>query len=101
MANGQERRRFPRLDIAEEARVFDENGRELGVVSKASGSGLEINTISASVAESLEAGRRLRITITEPGSRASNVMDVIVRQRQGSSVGMEFIDLTPAEPLEC
>ena len=99
MANDSDRRKFPRLDIQEEARVFDENGGELGIVSKASGGGMEIKASSLPVAQSLDPGKRLRITITEPGSRATNVMDVIVRQRQGSSVGMEFVDVVPDKPL--
>ena len=99
MAADQERRKFPRLDIAEEARVFDENGRDLGIVSKVSGGGIAVQASSLAMAQSLEPGSRLRITITEPGSRATNVVDVIIRQRQGSNVGMEFVDLVPDKPL--
>jgi len=99
MTNDQERRRFPRLDIAEEARVFDANGRQLGIVSKVSGGGIALQASSLAMAQSLELGSRLRITITEPGSRATNVVDVIVRQRQASNVGMEFVDLVPDKPV--
>ena len=99
MPADQERRKFPRLDIAEEARVFDENGRDLGIVSKVSGGGIAVQASSLALAQSLEPGSRLRITITEPGSRATNVVDVIVRQRQGSNVGMEFVNLVPDKPL--
>ena len=98
MTADQERRKFPRLDIAEEARVFDENGRDLGIVSKVSGGGIAVQASSLAMAQSLAPGSRLRITITEPGSRATNVVDVIVRQRQGNSVGLEFVDLVPDKP---
>jgi hypothetical protein len=99
MPNADERRKFPRLDIPEEARVFDENGRELGVVAKVSGGGIALQAASLPVAQSLEPGSKLRITIKETGSRATNVLDVIIRQRQGSSVGMEFVDVVPDKPL--
>jgi len=99
MATDQDRRKFPRLDIPEEARVFDENGRELGIVSKVSGGGMTVQASSLAVAQSLESGSRIRITITEPGSRATNLVDVLVRQRQGSNVGMEFVDVIPNKPL--
>ena len=41
----------------------------------------------------------MRITVVEPGSRASNVLDVIVRASDSKLVGMEFVDLVADEPL--
>ncbi|HJW98513.1 MAG TPA: PilZ domain-containing protein [Terriglobales bacterium] len=95
----RKRRRFPRLAVPEEARVYDETGRELGVVSQVSGNGMNIEASSPAVASSLPAGRRLRITVVEPGSRATNVVDVIVRACEGKLVGMQFVDLVADEPL--
>ena len=93
MSEKNNRRRFPRLDISEEARVYDENGRELGKVGQVSGSGMNIETSSPEVARSLESGRRLRITVLEPGSRTTNVVDVVVRRHEGGRLGMEFVDI--------
>jgi hypothetical protein len=92
MADRNTRRKFPRLDIAEEARIYDENGRELGTIAQVSGNGMSIETTSLPVAQSLQPGQRLRITVLESGSRATNVLDVIIRQREGGKVGMEFVD---------
>jgi len=92
MTKPSNRRRFPRLDVSEEARVYDENGRELGRVAQVSGNGMNIDAASLPVAQSLESGRRLRITVVEPGSRATTVLDVVVRQRDGAKVGMEFLE---------
>lgn len=97
MADRSSRRRFPRLDISEEARVYDENGRELGTIAQVSGGGMNINATS-NAAQSLESGRRLRITVVEPGSSASNVLEVVVRQREGGKIGMEFVDSTLDKP---
>jgi hypothetical protein len=96
-SNRQNRRRFPRLDLNEEARVYDEAGRELGTVSKVGGGGLTLDVKSPEVAQSLDVGRRLRITVTEPGSRATNVVDVIVRSSEAASVGFEFVSSVPDE----
>jgi hypothetical protein len=92
-------RRFPRLPIPEEARVYDQSGRELGTVAEVSGNGMSLKAASLSVAESLEIGRRMRLTIVEPGSRETNVVVVAVRNREGSKLGMEFVEAAPGEPL--
>ena len=92
MTNQTNRRRFPRLEVFEEARVYDEDGRELGTVAQVSGNGMNIDAASLPLAQSLASGHRMRITVVEPGSRATTVLDVVVRQRDGSKVGMEFLD---------
>ena len=92
-------RKFPRLEISEEARVYDENGRELGTVSEVSGSGMSLESGSLLVAQSLEIGHRLRITIVEPGSRATNVVEVVLRYRDGKKLGLEFVEVVPDKPL--
>lgn len=91
-------RKFPRLEISEEARVQDESGRELGTVSEVSGNGMGLLTSSLAIAQTLELGRRMRITIVEPGSRATNVAEVVVRFRDGKKVGMEFVETTADNP---
>ena len=93
MTSRPNRRQFPRLEISEEARVYDENGRELGKVSQVSGNGMNIEAGSREIAQSLEPGRRMRITVLEPGSRATNVLEVIVHRSDGDKLGMEFVDV--------
>lgn len=97
MPKSSERRRFPRLAIPEEARVFDENGRELGKVSEVSGSGMNLEVVPSDVARSLKSGQRIRITVLEPGSRATNVLDVVVRGNDGGKLGIEFVNIVPDE----
>ena len=92
MRNQSNRRKFPRLALSEEARVYDENGRELGVVSEVSGNGMNIEPASIEVTESLPAGQRVRITIMESGSRATTVLDVVIRRQSAGKLGMEFVD---------
>jgi hypothetical protein len=91
MTSRTNRREFPRLEISEEARVYDENGRELGKVAQVSGNGMNIEISSRQVAESLEPGRRMRITVVEPGSQATNILEIIVHRLEGGKVGMEFV----------
>jgi len=92
-------RKFPRLGIADEARVYDENGRELGVVSEVSGSGMGLEAASDAIANSLKLGQQLRVSIVEPGSRATNVVDVVIRFREGKKLGVEFVEMVPDKPL--
>lgn len=99
MLKPSERRRFPRLDISEEARVYDENGRELGKVAQVSGGGMNIEISSPEIPRWLPSGRQLRITVVEPGSRTTNVLDVVVRKQDGSRLGMEFVDIVADKPL--
>jgi PilZ domain-containing protein len=92
-------RKFPRLGIAEEARVYDQNGRELGIVSEVSGSGMGLEAPSASTIESVQIGQRLRLSIVEPGSRATNVVEAVVRFRDGNKLGVEFVEVVPDKSL--
>jgi len=86
-----DKRQFPRLTIPEHAVAFDSQGHELGRVSQAGGGGFLIFPISPQASEQLIVGRRMRITISEPGSNASNTVDVEVRYREGEAVGVQFV----------
>ena len=92
MKSSSNRRRFPRLLVGEEARVYDETGRELGLLSQVSGNGMNIEVSSITFAESLEPGRKMRISIVESKSRETNVVDVVVRRLEGNVLGMQFVD---------
>jgi len=86
------RRRFPRLVVGEEARVYDETGRELGLLSQVSGNGMNVEVVSLTFAQSLEPGRRMRLSIVESNSRETNVVEVVVRRLEGNILGMQFVD---------
>jgi len=86
------RRRFPRLLVGEEARVYDETGRELGLLSQVSGNGMNVEVTSLTFAQSLEPGRRMRLSIVESSSKETNVVEVVVRRLEGNILGMQFVD---------
>lgn len=86
-----DRRAFPRFPISDHAVAVDEKGATLGRVSSAGGGGMTIHADSSTVAEQLEPGRRLKVTVVEPDNRVSNTVDVEVRYRSGTEVGVQFI----------
>ena len=92
MPKNSERRRFPRILVAEDARALDLNGGELGRVSSISGGGLLIDCSSDSVADHLMEEGLLSIVIVEPRSQATDPIEVAVRYREGKSVGFAFIE---------
>lgn len=78
--------------IGEEARVFDETGHELGLLSQVSGNGMNVEVKSLTFAQSLEPGRRMRLSIVESSSKETNVVEVVVRRLEGNILGMQFVD---------
>jgi hypothetical protein len=86
-----ERRAFARFPISEHAVAMDDKGATLGRVSTAGGGGMTIHAADAAVAERLEPGRKLQITVVEPENKVSNTVNVEVRYRQGSEIGVQFI----------
>jgi hypothetical protein len=92
-----ERRQFERLDIPEDAIATDtRDGTELGRVSQAGGGGFLIYPATPAAVKKLEVGRRLRVTISEPKSRATNTLDIEVRYRKGEALGVQFVDAEKA-----
>ena len=87
----EERRRFSRFHISGDAIVFDQQGRQLGTVEVASGGGMGIRTPSEEIARQLQSERRVQVTIMEPATNSSHTIDVVVRSREGSRVGVEFL----------
>jgi hypothetical protein len=87
----ENRRQFERLTISEDAIALDQAGQHLGRVMEVSGGGLRIKPASAIALQQMPVGRRLTITIVEPGSNTSNAMDVEVRYHQNDSVGVSFV----------
>jgi hypothetical protein len=79
------------LLLSYDARVIDENFCELGKVVETGGGCMLITTHSGEIADSLTIGKNLRITIHEPQSHTSNMLDTVVRHRKGLKIGVEFI----------
>jgi len=74
--------------------VYDETGRELGLLSQVSGNGMNVEVTSLTFAQSLEPGRRMRLSIVESNSKETNVVEVVVRRLEGNILGMQFVDKT-------
>jgi len=72
--------------------VYDETGRELGLLSQVSGNGMNVEVTSLTFAQSLEPGRRMRLSIVESSSKETNVVEVVVRRLEGNILGMQFVD---------
>lgn len=89
-----ERRAFPRFPISDHAVAVDEKGVTLGRVAMAGGGGMTIHADSAAVAELLAPGRKLTVTVVEPDNQVSNTVNVEVRYRKGSEIGVQFINAT-------
>ncbi len=79
-------RQFERFTISEDAVATDERGRVLGKVIVAGGGGMAIK-----LADQLQPGEHLRITIIEPDLGTSNTIDVVVRYVHQGTAGVEFV----------
>ena len=87
-----DRRQFERLALSENAIAVDSEGHKLGRVSQAGGGGFLIFPATPDAVKKLAVGNRLRITVLEPGTKASNTLDVEVRYRQGEALGVQFVN---------
>lgn len=85
------RRRFERLSISEDALALDAAGQQLGRISQVSGGGFLIYPASAVALQQLPVGRRLTVTVVEPGSKSRNSVDVEVLYHKESAVGVSFV----------
>jgi hypothetical protein len=83
-----DRRRFNRYSIPEDALVADAGGRNVGRVIEAGGGGMLIRMNAGE--PSPVAGSEWMLTITEPGSRNRQELRVTVRYRKGDDLGVEF-----------
>ena len=92
-----ERRRFPRLKIPEDTYAVDESFRQLGKVEAAGGGGLTIHATSDEDAGGLEPGRKLKLSIVERQGHVLHTVEVVVRYRNGKTIGVEFADATPSQ----
>ncbi|MCI0356167.1 MAG: hypothetical protein L0099_14180 [Acidobacteria bacterium] len=91
----QERRQFSRLKIPEDTLAVDESFRQLGRVEEAGGGGLTIRGGSEEQVAALEPGRKLKLSIVEAAGNVLHTVEVVVRYRNGTTVGVEFVSGNP------
>ena len=91
MVDKDNRRVFKRLMLSDDVIAVDETGRELGKVSETSGGGMMIAARSLEIADSLTLGKKMQVTVKEPQSQTSNTIDIVVRHRAGTKIGVEFV----------
>jgi hypothetical protein len=89
--HSEERRRFERLTLEDDAQVYAADDQHLGSVAEASGGGLQLRAVSAQVVQSLAPGQVLSIRVFEPRSMASTNMKVRVKHCEELNVGLEFV----------
>jgi hypothetical protein len=90
-------RQFPRLKIPEDTYAVDEAFRQLGKVEAAGGGGLTIQTFTEEDAAALEPGRKLKLSIVERQGHVQHTVEVVVRYREGKTVGVEFVNSPKAK----
>lgn len=90
-----ERRQFPRLKLPADTLAVDESFRQLGKVEEAGGGGLTIRADSEAQVAALEPGRKLKLSIVEAAGQVLHTVEVVVRYRKGTTVGVEFVSSGP------
>jgi hypothetical protein len=87
----QERRRFVRLDLAENVRALDAMGRDIGRVEKVGAGGMQIRLSDNVPEEQYGPGTKLNVSVVEPGN-VRNDFKVEVRVRDGKILGVQFLN---------
>lgn len=83
-----DRRRFNRYAIPEDALIADAGGRQIGRVIEAGGGGMLIRMNPGE--SSPMSGYEWTITVCEPGSSNRQELTVTIRYRKGDDLGVEF-----------
>ena len=87
-ASYDDRRRFNRYSIPDDALVADAGGREIGRVIEAGGGGMLIRMHTGEA--SPMSGTNWTLTVIEPNSSNRQELVVKVRYRKGDDLGVEF-----------
>ncbi|HUO59363.1 MAG TPA: PilZ domain-containing protein [Candidatus Acidoferrales bacterium] len=86
----QERRRFERLELRENAYLQDEHGRRLGIVSHVSGGGLRVFLENDEQLGAFMPEQQRALTVVEENGTRTNV-HVRVVYVNDYDVGLEFV----------
>jgi hypothetical protein len=86
----QERRRYERMELSEDAYVQDKNGRRLGLVSHVSGGGLRIFLENDEQLEAFAPEQEMDLIVVEESGTRTEV-HVRVVYVNAYDVGLEFV----------
>jgi hypothetical protein len=85
----QERRKFVRLDLTEDVRALDTDGRDIGRVEKVGAGGMQIRLTNGHAP--FQPGQQMEIKIVEPGD-VQQQFKVEVRVCHGDIMGVQFLN---------
>jgi hypothetical protein len=86
-----ERRKFVRLDLKEDVRALDAEGRDIGRVEKVGAGGMQVRLNDGVPADQFQPGTQLDISILEPGN-VRNQFKVEVRVCAVGVLGLQFLN---------
>jgi PilZ domain len=86
----QERRRFVRLDLKENVRALDSQGRDIGRIEKVGAGGMQIRISETAPVQRYEPGSHLQIRVVEPGD-VQQQFKVEVKVCDHGLMGVEFL----------
>ena len=85
-----ERRRFERVELAEDAYVHDESGRRLGIVTHVSGGGMRVFLENDDQVNAFVLGREMDLTVVEQNGTRTELRVRVVYVNEYDA-GLEFI----------
>lgn len=86
----QERRRFERVELNEDAHIEDENGRRLGIVTDVSGGGLRVFFESDEQMKAFVRDQYMTLIVVEEKGKRTEV-HVRVAYVNPSDAGLQFV----------
>jgi hypothetical protein len=87
----QERRKFVRLDLTENVRALDAEGRDIGRVEKVGAGGMQIRISEFCPQQAFELGSQMEVKVVEPGN-VQQQFKVEVRVCDGDLLGVQFLN---------
>ncbi len=93
MIDSTNRRKFVRLKLTEKAVAVNERGIQLGPVHEAGGGGMLVVAATDETLTLMPVGRKMRVTVVEPGLGTTNKLDVEILYVRDHNVGMQFVSI--------
>lgn len=85
-----ENRQFLRLKVTEQAVAVNDRGLQLGKVTEVGAGGMMITAANQEALMLMPVGRRMRISVVEPGLKTTTPLNVEILYVRTNDVGMKF-----------